>query len=1335
MINIIDYRLCRNCPKCIMTKYLICLIFIVSAFNVSSKERFFKRIDNSDGLSSNIIRSFVQDSRGFLWIGTDNGVLRYDGREFNPILLSSIDSTYSIQNNIYNLYQDSENNIWMCCEGELKIYNYKKDTIERILLDNEQTINGVTDITEKTGSEIWFINNKYTYQYNLMSGKCRLYKYVYAKNIITAPNGSVFITDDSGYISRFNPKFDNFERCGLMVNYNSEDKVESVKIITKNNREVLIATKDNGVFLFDTYSYSTKCVFSDKGITNIAINSENECWICSENGINVYDINSYKFIDKITSNKDNPYSICNNNVTTIYNGRSEITWIGTTRGISYLDNNYKSFNYINGQTNSNINFKGVRSITTDKRGDIFIATEDNGVAKLNDDFSHASNQLVTSKQTIITKENCTSVMALDNVLWVGTKDNGIATFDISTGNFICQYTESDRNIHSNSITTIINSSLNEVYVGTRQGVQKLNTTKNSFEFIDKLNHNLKVNGINIDSAKNIWISFNSQLLLYRPKGDSVSNYIDNSDHRISTSNRIITGSCEDHKGNIWVATLSDGIIILDGNKNIVSKINNSSGFYTNNIYSIFRGDSGDMWATTSKGLILFHGSYDNYTRFDSSNGLQDVSFVSNANHIRNDGLVFLGTSNGVVTLNTIPFRNNFTIPHVYITDFKLVKPNKNIIDNRNNFKEQTQNIILPHKNSSFTISFSAISPSQNNNYKYKCMLEGADKEWADIKDQRNVSYLNLPPGTYKFKVKTYDGIVESTERLLKITILPPFWATVWAYILYSITLLLIMGFIIIVMVRRKSKRLREALLNVERNKEIELFNAKIEFFTHVVHEIKTPLTLIKLPLDYIIESGGYNDDISSKLAIIKRQTVNLIELTKQLLDFRKIGNSNVQLNFMEEDISVIIKGILENYNFIIKEYNKKITVNISETPFIASIDIITFNKIIYNMMSNAVKYSNNYISISLRKTSDDKYFEFIMSNDGEIIPLNSRKDIFEPFSRFGNKSTYESSTGVGLTLSASLAKLHGGELCMDRDKSVNRFILKLPLQQQNTIDIDDDKVKDKTETHYLDCKNESVIIPKITGHTILVVEDNNELREVMSVELSKYYNIISVENGRKALEVLGKSVIRLVITDISMPIINGLTLCSIVKGSEKFLHIPVIILTAKTDEKTHIETLSYGADSYIEKPFSMALLTAQIDNLLFNRNKMIETNLKSPTSLLLCNSYTKSDELFFMKINKLIEDNMSDTNLNVEMLAKMASVSTSYLYRKIKRATSMSPNEYLKNIRLTRSVTLLLGRELRINEIAFRTGFSTPSYFTNCFKAKYNMTPKEFVENADKMGE
>ena len=614
-----------------------------------------------------------------------------------------------------------------------------------------------------------------------------------------------------------------------------------------------------------------------------------------------------------------------------------------------------------------------------------------------------------------------------------------------------------------------------------------------------------------------------------------------------------------------------------------------------------------------------------------------------------------------------------------------------------------------------------------NQYKYR--LKGADKEWIANTSSHSASYTHLPPGEYEFQVKgaNNDGLWNDRTASLRIIITPPWWLSIPAYITYALALFFIIGYITYRWRMHVKRKYHQMMEDFRITQDKEIYKQKISFFINLVHEIRTPLSLICLPLEKLRD--GKIEEHGKHLTLIEKNVSYLLEITNQLLDFQKIENKKMKLDLKRHDINAIIKDIAEQFKDAASIKGLELSVSLPAPEMEAIVDNDIIRKIMVNLMSNALKYAASMIELSLKES--DGHIVICVSNDGPRIPEGQKEKIFQIFYQIPDDKKQMPGTGIGLAFSKSLAESHQGTLSVENLPSSGcSFILSLPLKRAT------EKLPE-TESHP-ESEGFEPDLPQTKNkrHTVLIVEDNIELQNEIREALEQWYKVYTAGNGKEALEKLETNdATDVIVSDVMMPEMDGIEMCRHIKTNLTYSHIPIILLTAKTNLESKTEGMENGAEVYMEKPFSIKQLHNQIENLLKLRLAFHELMLRSAgtTHETPISEYIQSEcDITFMKeVDTALTKHLDEESFSVDNLADAMNMSRTNFYRKLKMLTGMAPNIYIKNFRLNQAAELL-AQNMRINEVMLRVGFMAPSYFAKCFKAKFGKLPKEYQNTINK---
>jgi signal transduction histidine kinase/DNA-binding response OmpR family regulator len=857
-----------------------------------------------------------------------------------------------------------------------------------------------------------------------------------------------------------------------------------------------------------------------------------------------------------------------------------------------------------------------------------------------------------------------------------------------------------------------------------------------------------------DENGNIWFGGNGDLI----KLDSVLNgqyYF--SEHEIFPHingfiKPSITSLDQDISGNILVGTRGFGLVIYNPNSKKVKTLSKKDGLPSNDIAGITISRDNSTWISTGNGLLnintkdLFFKDTLIVHTYDVKDGLQGNTFITGAILCTKDGMIYVGGNNGFNAFNpNLLIKNKQTSP-VYITQLKInhqsVHKESKILNN--NSIQAINEIKLKHNQSTITLNFTAVDFKSSDKIQYQYRLTGFENKWNKSGIERKATYTNLDPGIYKFNVKAANssGIWNQKPTTLKITILPPWWQTWWAAILYlvivTISVLLFRRFLI----AKERKRNQLALEKMEVSKEKELSKLKLQFFTNISHELRTPLSLIGGPVEQLLTKNNYDREQKIQLNLVRRNTRRLVQLVDQLMDFRKLESQTLPYNPTKDNLIYHIKLIYNDFIYLAESKNIDYTFYSNKNEFHTAFDADKLQKIISNLISNAFKFSktNGKIGIYVEVDESAKKYCIEVSDNGIGISEQHLKNIFNPFyqahTEYFNK---HKGTGIGLTLCKALVEVHGGKIEVISNKNGisdtgfnTIFRIKIPVRDDLT-NINHSMPYDSKSTDYMEDILELSLLEEYLPDqqekpTVLLVEDNIDVKTFIQLHLSRFYNFITADNGLNGLESAKEHLPDLIVSDVIMPEMDGVEMCHELKQITDTSHIPIIMLTAKTSDESIVDGLKTGIDTYITKPFNINILASYINNILKNRNEIYERYKKS----YFVDSYkiysTETDEKFLEKIHQILKDNLSDFSFGVDRLSREVGMSRTNFYKKIKKLTGLTVNEFIKNYKLKVAASLLIKSELNINEIVYEIGLKDASYFSRCFKETFGCLPSEFYE-------
>ena len=1305
---------------------ILLLTLILLTTGVDAQTWYFRNYQVNNGISSNTITSIAQDKKGFMWFGTRNGLNRFDGNTFSIFRNNIADSLSLGSNSVLSLYEDDKEQLWVGTYKGIYLYDPLHESFRPF---RKMAPGEIRYIKGDHLHNIWIVADFTLYKYNQPTGKLTVYPFKNAQAICLAvtEDGAVWAAANNGVIKKYNAAADRF------IDYDVSGNINTViqDLYPVSDSSIIIGTMNQALWynLRTKSSYNIFKDYHDVQIHKILRQSAHEYWFGTENGLYIYEENTGK-ISLLQKKYNDPYAVSDNVIYSFYKDKEGGTWIGTFfGGINYYAAAYNRFRkYFPTSGSNSLSGNLVHEICSDRYNNIWIGTEDAGLNKLN--VSTGAIGHFMPGPGSISYSNIHGLIAAGNELWIGTYEHGLDVMNILTGKVIRHYDahKDPSSFGSNFIVSLYKTRAGDILVGTWGGLFRYN--RRADNFVQLPFFKTQVQAIHEDEHGTIWASTYGNGVYYFNQATGKGGILKTGNGLI---NNYVNNLYEDSRGQMWFCTEAGLCRYVPATGKFTS-YTIENGLPDNQVFRVLEDNAHQLWVSTSKGLMRFDPATGKKEVFTTANGLLTEQFNYNSAYKAPDGTLYFGSVKGLISFNPLNFTIHPYVPPVYITGLQVNNKPVPINGKGSPLKQSityTTHLTLPYDRSNIALDIAALSYTipEMNGYSYK--MEGLDKEWTPLKSNRRIYYTKLPPGSYTFKVKgsSGEGVWNNKETTLGIEVLPPIWASAWAYLLYTV----IGAGIVFIIFRyyhialdEKNKRKMDTL---EIEKEREIYNAKIEFFTNVAHEIRTPLTLIKMPLDKLLQQTPYNTEINESLNMMKKNTNRLIDLTNQLLDFRKAEANNFSLTFIKTDINEFLQELFNNFKPAAEQKNISFKLELPRLTLHAWVDAEALKKMGSNLISNAIKYAERNVLVKLLPfTSEDSMFHIEVRNDGFIIPYELKDKIFEPFYRM-KETEKQPGTGIGLSLSRTLAQLHKGILELkSSDGTMNTFQLTLPIHQEKELSLQAEPAAE------LSSPEEEPAVIDNTRPLLLLAEDNKEISVFIQRELSASYHVLKAYNGQEALDILQKENVQVVISDIMMPVMDGIELCRRMKTDLQYSHIPIILLTAKNTLHSKIEGLEVGADAYIEKPFSFEHLMAQIANLINNRTIIKEYFARSPLTHIKGIACSSADKNFLEQLNNIINDHIADMELDVDQLSRMMNISRPTLYRKINALSNLTPNELINLSRLKKAAELLAEGNYKINEVANMVGYSLQTNFSRDFHKQFGVTPSAYISGLQKNG-
>lgn len=1026
-------------------------------FLLHAQQYHFRHYQVEDGLSNNTSICTLQDNKGFLWFGTKDGLNRFDGYSFKIFRNNPLDSNSIGNNSIWRLYEDPTGILWVGTERGLYSYQPSTETFRLLPGSPKNEISGIT--TDKNG-DVWFIAGFKLFHYKRSQQKLINHhenNYLnFCTSITTGFDGKIWIGTIDGYIIGHDITTDIFFPYSVFIHSQPSTSAWIEKIYDSGLGFLLIGTSNQGIKKFDLHncSYTDLLTYNNDGSEIYARDfiryNEHEFWIATENGIYIYDLPKNSFTH-LTKDFTNPYAISDNAVYAFSKDRNGGIWACTYfAGINYYPKQKLQFEKFFNTTNEN-SLKGnaVREIVEDGQGNIWIGTEDAGLNVYDKKTSAFINYYPKDGKSHLAHTNIHGLLVDSNLLWIGTFEHGLDVMNLRTRKIIRHYSygTGPYDLKSNFIHSLYKTHSGNILIGTSNGLYIYNKKNDNFLPLHFFPSNSFFSSITEDAKGNIWVgTFKSGVFFYNPYIQKYGRLkIEFQKTNKLTENRI-TNLSVDQQQNLLIST-EDGLYRVNTATLKTQLYTTANGLPSNLIYSAIEDDTGILWISTSKGLVRLDVNHGRSRTFTQANGILSNQFNYSSAFKDSQGLMYFGSIKGLIRFNPLDANAVKTIPALYITNLQINNTDIAITPSgplRRSLLD-TRQITLNYTQSSISLDFAAISFASSQTIEYAYILQGVDQDWNYIKTNRRVYFTNLSPGTYQFKVRSTNdnGEWSANEKTLLIKILPPWWRTNWAYLIYALLAALGIYGIVRFYHNRQSEKQQRSMELFERIKEKETYESKIDFFTKIAHEIRTPLTLIKAPLEKLMRGLASASQKEKYLAVMNKNTDRLLDLTNQLLDFRRVEAGAFALSMETKNINDLVKSIWNNFQPLAESKGIKMELT-AQGVYTCKIDEEATTKIVSNLLDNAVKYCQHIVRVSIAHEGNG-FVTIQISNDGPLIPADLRDKIFQPFFR-SKKTDKITGTGMGLALSRSLTELQGGSLIMHVADHLNIFVLKLPTE-------------------------------------------------------------------------------------------------------------------------------------------------------------------------------------------------------------------------------------------------------------------------------------------------
>lgn len=1335
---------------------LLPFMLIFSCFHLNIKANddiYFYRLGAKDGLSQVNIMSIYQDEFGAMWFGSTEGLNRYNGREME-VFRPSRDGAGLSQNTIYQICGNKAGAIYLRDEWDLVRYDIYKQRFENI---RQGSVNAIA----YEYNMLWVVLGTTIMQYDEHSGK--LEEYVSLNKNITsitsvcpAKDGTVWIGTSRGLysISGKKPEGQNLVIGKIRVSSIYQDSGENLWIGTYQDGAYKIDPSGNITNYRHQYGINT---ISNDQVRDFEEDNSGNIWVATFYGLNMFNAETGQW-KQYTSNDNLLHSLSHSSVFSLCRDKQGTMWVGTYfGGVNYFNPDADIFHFYEPKSTipNYLSFPYVGKMVEDKHGNLWVCTEGGALNCLNLETRQFSRYALESKLETVTGYNQKSVWYREDkdLLYIGIHNGGLAIFDIKTkSSRILTPTDSPRSSPNNTINRMQYHD-GWLYLLTQTGLVKMDMETERFFRMsqDPIVGKILSTGVGaasffIDSKDWLWVLRFSGLLAINMKTGEWKEFIHDSANERSIGRFGIVDIFENSKGELFFATTGSGIFKYNPDTaDFDNYTEEKNGLLSNYCYNISETPSGNLILLHNKGFALFDPENPDKDLFRSSSDFPVVGFnIGNTGDVTRDKEIFIGGINGLVSFRESDLDR---IDKDYTLYFdKLFINNKQVYpdDQFRVLKEALPlcpQIELKYDQNNITIEFATSNylRAMTRDYEYK--LDGFDEDWLPT-ETKMISYTNLNAGTYTLLVREASGFGEKNGKVhaLSINIRPPFYLTAVAFLIYGILILLaIAGVFRFYLWRTKMKTTLE-FERKDKERIEELNRTKLRFFTNVSHEFRTPLTLIVGQVETLLIQGGLSSKVYNKLTKIHKNTNHLLNLISELLDFRKQEQGFYKLNIKHVELIAYIREIYDSFLDYAVKRHIKYRIDCIDEEIHVYIDPVHFRKAIYNLLSNAFKYTSSGGEITLKIRQQGSEVRIQIIDNGIGIPSESLNKIFERFYQLEYRSSgLTLGTGIGLALTNEIVSSHKGKISVE--STLNEGSIFTITLKQGTSHFSEEELSyedtnlgtglKEIEIQDLDSYDPTLVEENVDidegKPTVLIVDDNESLLELLTESLSAYYNVYTAVNGREGLELIYKIQPDLVISDIMMPELSGKELCYRMKNNIVTSHIPIILLTAQTSDSRIIDGYMFGADAYITKPFNIKVLISRCKNLIKNRQLLYRKFADQEENVIPFNASAEQDQALIDKAIKIIRDNFSNPEFDMNKLGTELGMGRSKLYPKIKEITGFTPNELTLNLKLQEAAGLLDGKpHMNVSEIAFELGFSSTKYFTKCFKTFYGVVPQDW---------
>ncbi len=1319
----------------------------------------FYHYTNETGLPSSYVKGIAQDRYGFIWLATRVSVCRFDGSHYKEF--PAFDEKGGAAELLCNRIFTCPDSMLICRTKEEKYFyfDFNQECFKSYTLLNNI---GPTQNIEPTNGGYWICKDNIIY---FLDSKTALLTDIRKMNLFNKIPGD-----------------------------------ESFQMLFVRGDQLIAITGSHQIYCLDLKNGTLKChkipsVLGNQPLTALYIDHLNYLWLDQElNGLCRMDLASGQFIHFSKDHFGSTF-IPHNMVHCFCEDKQNRLWIGTEAGLFLWSNDTGTFSFhkferknpkglnadpiysslcdkngniwmgtyfggINfwssqksffktwdlGTNNWQLGGNLVSCLKEDNEGNLWIAFEDMGLNKLNIKTGDVTRYTHKEDMTGLSYNNLHDLLFVsDNELWIASYTGGINILNPKTGKFSFINQKNNSELPSDNIYAFSRSG-NSIFISTSLGIAifDINTRKLS-KFKPNQIGDIQFESI-CNSGNKTWFSSHKNIYSYDAFTDSLIRF--DKIPQMTQINFVKT----DSKGRIWIGDCYNGLCYLNQKSNEIVPFNKGNNFPASWIFSLEEDKNGLIWVSTENGLIKIDPELNEFMLFDGNSGTSFGQFNFRASYVDRRGNLYFGANNGMVSFNENDNPNVSTDKPIIFTGMQLfnkpVQPGKNTPLNKS--INDVDKVILDYDQNVFTLEFTSFNFSTHGYGNYAYYLENFEKNWNFVGNRTFATYTNMSPGTYFFHVKGSSNnlMSNSEERVLKIVVRPPFYLSVWAFLIYFIVVCLIAIILYMIGKRLEKSKALVTFERLEKEHAEEINQVKLDFFTNISHELRTPLTLILGPLSKMMEEEKLSPFFRKRLMGIENNARRLFNLINQLLEFRKIESGKECLQVSQYDIRLLAEEIRASFESISESRDVNFRLNFPPGETLVWFDTNRIEKIIFNLLSNAFKFTDDGGSVELtlavvrrdlRLIKKNQDLQITVSDTGIGIKPQMVDKVFDRFFQIEDGKMKHTGSGIGLAYVKSLVQLHRGQITVESELGKGtKFTVLIPASKTDFTALEIAKNAQQLIEHEQLTLPDNDYDPAVKmsdangiGHDpiVLIVEDNLELLDFMHETLEHKYQIYTAKNGNEALEKLKYFSPELIITDVMMPGIDGFELTRIIKSELKTSHIPVILLTAKSGLDNKLLGLKTGADYFIEKPFYPNILEQNIENILKTRRRLIERYKNDAFIAISDIAFSESDKVFIEKLTTAVKSNISDPMMDVTFLLRAMNISRSLLHLKLRGLVDCSATEFIRSIRLKEAVKLISSGTCNISEAAYETGFSSPAYFTRRFKEHYGKSPREYFNS------